>query len=147
MHIQWESINHSTVQLFVTLNYSPPGSSVHGILLERILAWVAIPFSRRSSLPRDWTWVSCTSATREAHSMRMWCVNSEKCLNYRDSTRISKRFSQELINRYKKKKIFPEMVTCSWGFDGCIGVCLATLWEHRYLLQAMETIIHELVTH
>ena len=26
--------------------YSPPGSSVHGILQARTLQWVAIPFSR-----------------------------------------------------------------------------------------------------
>ena len=38
---------------------SPPGSSAHGILQARILQWVAIPFSRGSSRPRDWTWVSC----------------------------------------------------------------------------------------
>ena len=31
---------------------SPPGSSVHGILQERILEWVAISFSRGSSQPR-----------------------------------------------------------------------------------------------
>ena len=31
------------------MDYSPPGSSVHGILQARILEWVAIPFSRRSS--------------------------------------------------------------------------------------------------
>ena len=37
--------------------YSPPGSSVHGILQARILKWVAIPFSRGSSQPRDQTWV------------------------------------------------------------------------------------------
>ena len=36
---------------------SPPGSSVHGILQARILGWVAIFSSRRSSPPRDWTWV------------------------------------------------------------------------------------------
>ena len=36
-----------------------PGSSVHGILQARILKWVAISFSRISSQPRDWTWVSC----------------------------------------------------------------------------------------
>ena len=29
--------------------YSPPGSSVHGILQARILEWVATPSSRRSS--------------------------------------------------------------------------------------------------
>ena len=31
------------------VDYSPPGSSVHGILQTRILEWVAIPFSRESS--------------------------------------------------------------------------------------------------
>ena len=41
--------------------YSPPGSSVHGILQARILEWVAMPSSRGSSLPRDWTHVSCMS--------------------------------------------------------------------------------------
>ena len=34
------------------------GSSVRGILQARILGWVAISFSRASSQPRDWTWVS-----------------------------------------------------------------------------------------
>ena len=34
---------------------SLPGSSVHGILQARKLEWVAIPFSRGSSQPRDWT--------------------------------------------------------------------------------------------
>ena len=28
------------------MDYSPPGSSVHGILQARILEWVAIPFSK-----------------------------------------------------------------------------------------------------
>ena len=38
---------------------SPPGSSVPGILQGRILEWVAIPFSKGSSQPRDQTQVSC----------------------------------------------------------------------------------------
>ena len=38
---------------------SPQGSSAHGFLQARILEWVATPFSRGSSLLRDWTWVSC----------------------------------------------------------------------------------------
>ena len=42
-----------------SMDCSPPGSSVHGNLQVRILEWVAIPFSGRSSWPRDWTWVSC----------------------------------------------------------------------------------------
>jgi len=38
--------------------YNPPGSSVHGILQARMLEWVAIPFSRESSRPRDQTQLS-----------------------------------------------------------------------------------------
>ena len=33
------------------MDYSPPGSSVHGFLQARVLEWVAIPFSRGSSNP------------------------------------------------------------------------------------------------
>ena len=35
------------------VDYSLPGSSIHGILQARILEWVAISFSRGSSRPRD----------------------------------------------------------------------------------------------
>ena len=35
------------------MNCSPPGSSVPGILQTRILGWLAMPSSRRSSPPRD----------------------------------------------------------------------------------------------
>ena len=49
----------SVVQLCPTLcnsmNFRPPGSSVHGILQARILEWVAMPSSRASSPPRDCT--------------------------------------------------------------------------------------------
>jgi len=48
----------SCLTLCDPLNYSPPGPSVHGILQARILEWVAIPFSRETSQPRDGTWVS-----------------------------------------------------------------------------------------
>ena len=41
------------------LDCSPPGSSIHGILQARTLEWVAMPSSRGSSQPKDWTWVSC----------------------------------------------------------------------------------------
>ena len=41
------------------MDYSPPSSSVHGILQARILEWVAISFSRGSSQPRDQSCISC----------------------------------------------------------------------------------------
>ena len=51
-------VTQSYLTLCDTMDYSLPGSSVHGILQARILEWVAIPFLRGSSWPRDWTWVS-----------------------------------------------------------------------------------------
>ena len=41
------------------MDCSPPGPSVDGIHQARILEWIAIPFSRGSSWPRDWFQVSC----------------------------------------------------------------------------------------
>ena len=41
--------------LVIPMGYTPPDSSVHGILQARILGQVAILFSRGSSQPRDGT--------------------------------------------------------------------------------------------
>ena len=48
----------SCLTLCNPIDYRPPDSSVHGILPARILEWVAVPFSRGSSQPRDRTCVS-----------------------------------------------------------------------------------------
>ena len=45
--------------LYDPMDYSPLGSSVHGLLQARILESVAISFSRASSRPRDQTRISC----------------------------------------------------------------------------------------
>ena len=37
----------SHVLLFDSMDYSLPGSSIHGILQARILKWVALPFSKK----------------------------------------------------------------------------------------------------
>ena len=60
-HDTWK---FSEIQILVSITLcdpmdcSPPGSSVHGIL-QAILKWIAILFSRGSSQPRDQTRVSC----------------------------------------------------------------------------------------
>ena len=43
------------------MDYSPSGSSVHGILQARIVKWVAISSSRGSSRPRDCNHISYVS--------------------------------------------------------------------------------------
>ena len=72
-----KSTVHACAQSCLTLcnpmDCSPPCSSVHGIFQARVSGWVAIPFSRGSSQPRDQTEVSYIGgrlftirATREA---------------------------------------------------------------------------------
>ena len=63
--VKWKLLSH--VRLFVT------PWTIHGLLQARILEWVAFPFSRKSSQPRNWTQVSHIAgglftswATREA---------------------------------------------------------------------------------
>ena len=76
-------VTQSCLTLCDPVDYSPPGSSVHGISQARILEWVAIPFSRGSSPPRDQTQISCLAgrfstiwATREASV----CVRVRVCV-------------------------------------------------------------------
>ena len=55
---------------------SLPGSSVHAIFQARILEWVAIPFSRGFSWPRDQTWVSCIAG----RLFTVWTTRKVSCL-------------------------------------------------------------------
>ena len=56
-----ENESHSVV--FESLNHMD--YTVHGILQARILEWVALPFSRGCSQPRDRTQVSCIAGRAE----------------------------------------------------------------------------------
>ena len=49
-------VTQSCPTLCDPMNYILPSSSVHGILQERIIEWVALPFFRVSSRPRDQPW-------------------------------------------------------------------------------------------
>ena len=68
---------------------SPLGSSVHRIYQARTLEWVAISFSRESSLPKDQTQVSCTAgrfftsrATREAQIEKVYSLPQCKRITF-----------------------------------------------------------------
>ena len=69
---KWKSLSHVWL-------YDPMAYTVHGILQVRILEWVALPFSRGSSQPRDRTQVSHVAgrfftnwATMEAQKRLSW---------------------------------------------------------------------------
>ena len=69
----------SRVRLFATpwtVAYQAPQATVHGIFQARILEWVAISFSRGSSQPRDWTWVSFIAG----RCFTIWTTWKPRCL-------------------------------------------------------------------
>ena len=73
--------------------YSPPGSSVHGILQARIPEWVAISFSRGSSQPSDWTRVSSITGKFFTIWAKYWLLSFtgiawHKYLNLRYFSRV-----------------------------------------------------------
>ena len=76
----------SHVRLCNPMDCSLPDSPIHGIFQARVLECIAISFSRGSSPPRDWTWVSCIAsrcftiwATRKAHVLVLGWPKSHFC--------------------------------------------------------------------
>ena len=63
------SVTQSCLTLCDLMDYSPPGSSVHGILQARILEYVFISFSRGSSPPRI--------EPRSARRQTFYCLRHE----------------------------------------------------------------------
>ena len=79
-------VTQSCPTLCDPMDCSMPGSSVHGIL-QAILEWVAIPFSRGSSWLRNWIQVSCIAgrlftvwATREALTWMIGIIDRCVCV-------------------------------------------------------------------
>ena len=66
LYSPWGHKESDTTERLSLSLWSPPASSVHGILQARILEWVAIAFSRGSSRPSDRTWVSRPAGRRFA---------------------------------------------------------------------------------
>ena len=80
-------VAQSCLTLCDPIDCSPPRSSFHGISQARILEWVSISYSRESSRPRDWTWVSCIAGrfftiwdTREALKQPIMSLNRNVCV-------------------------------------------------------------------
>ena len=75
-----------------------PGSPILGILQARILEWVAIPFSRVSSWPRDRTQASCTVDG----FFTIWTTHMGSPIDYKVGYKVS------LPSRRWKGPHFPE---------------------------------------
>ena len=63
------------------MDCSLPGSSVHGILQERILEWVAKPSSKGSSQHQDRTYVSSVSCTGRQVQKQLKCPSTDELID------------------------------------------------------------------
>ena len=71
----WRDRHSGLIVVCNPMDCSLPGSSVHGILQARILEWIAIPFSRGSSQPRDQTRVSRIAG----RFFTFWATKESQC--------------------------------------------------------------------
>ena len=100
-----------------TMNYRPPGSSVHSILQARILEWVAITFSRGSSQARDWA----QSPALLAYSLPGKTWKRSECTKLRVLPPAVFNLSQHLF-------FFYIIFACFF-----ISSCLETIFRRRFL--------------
>ena len=97
---EWvNEVAQSCLTLCNPMDYSLPGFSIHGILQVRILEWVTISFSRGSSRPRDWTWVSCIGGRWfNLWATRYLLLTKTKIWNFlSDLFHVEKRFKVESV--------------------------------------------------
>ena len=79
------------------MDYSLPGSSVHGISQARIQEWIAISFSRGSSQPRDQTCISCIGGRR----FNLWATGDAQKIMWNaglDEVQAGNKFSRRNIS-------------------------------------------------
>ena len=122
-------VAQSCLSLCDPMDYSPPGSSVHGILQARILEWVAIPFSRGSS--RDQTLVPHIAG----RFFTIWAFLINKCLL---SLYYLPELGAEDISVAKREKLkkncvperrVTEMHRYSWSCGRGVCVCVCVCWS------------------
>ena len=102
---QWNEVK--VAQSCLTL-CDPMDYTAHGILQARILEWVAYPFSRGSSWPRNWTQVSCIAGGFFTN----WAIREAQILNRCFLNTTTKYLIGKLLPFWKNQL----EERCSWGF-------------------------------
>ena len=129
-------VAQSCLTLCNHMDCSPSGPSVHEILQAGILEWVAMPFSRESSQPRDQTWVSCMAgrfftiwATWEAQKL-MRCTENYNPCSWHWSTEWAQFFSTTMPDCTLHSHHFKSWM--NWAAKFCL-IC------HIYLTSCQST--------
>ena len=128
-------VTQSCPTLCDPMDCSPPGSSVHGILQARILEWVACPFSKGSSQPRDRTCISRIAgrfftiwATREAPDKgKSWETESQPdCHRHEGSTGVKKERQGQSVLRFQALLLLNLLI-----LKMCWGSLVNYIWLYK----------------
>ena len=121
------------------MGYSLPGSSIHGIFQARIPDWVAISFSRRSSRPWDWTWVS------------QHCRQTLHCLSHQGSSKSTLKYLLCSSAAEPSLSLLTPQLLLTWiipkACDFCVCFLESSGWLHRegfYFTYAILTLLYSL---
>ena len=93
------------------MDCSPPVSSVHGIPQARILGWVAMPSSRVSFQPRDWTHFSCIGRQILYH----WATRETACVIREMQIKTRIKYHHTPIRMLKSKTLTHQMLARMWN--------------------------------
>ena len=125
----WRCVSH---QLRPTLcnpmDYSPPGSTVHGIFQARILDWVTIPFSRRSSLMIQWSNLGllnycCLLFVVYSYSILLFSLLNVQSFSFKNSTA----FTSVVSKIYSFNSLSPPWPVIY------LTICLSPCWDVAYV--------------
>ena len=109
------------------MDYSPPGSSAHGILQAKIMQWVAIPFSRGSSQARDWTQVCCITG----RFFTIWATTVSYQTTFPPCTSLFPLYDIDLKDGPEIAVLYIKIINCQKPLLGHL-----LLWGHfKYVLQ------------
>ena len=126
------------------MDCSPQCSSVHEIQQARILKWVAIPFSRGSSWPKDRIWVSCIAgrfftiwATREVLGIHYVSKSGRPSRSHRTGI-LSSQFSRRVVPKnaltIRQLHSFPMLVR------SCLKPCMlgfSIMWTKNFQMSKL----------
>ena len=141
MKTSGSEVTQSCPTLCDPMDCSLPGSSIHGILQAKILEWVPIPFSRRSSWPRDQIQVSCPSgrfftiwATREARDCTCMPLCAPKSGLYQSSAEFFVKPTQcPILGSFSETESWVRQVfqglSVDWEDDKWV-ISISTVWYH-----------------
>ena len=115
--------------LFDSMDCSPPGSSVHGIVQARILEWGDIPFSRASSRPREWTRVCCRQILYQSPGNPFRILNNTYCCLHFQSHPLCRISDSLMTQKAGNQFIWISLLTkCLFKYKFSVGQLIGLDW-------------------